>query len=591
MSASGSVWRQLVPFFNDDQRGRLFAAVFMQTGVAVDVSKDGLAQDLLDPTSWTDNKGAELCEFVRCLRKCHDDYNNNPASNPGIVNLINNWGNPQVRDFLNHYVDRTTNTIKITAVEKVLSVKGKLDKSLADCYKLTPTSTCVRSTTGFETLKVDSIVHKRLVGLKKKATLVPTPTVSTSEELISMTDRNVWRYDGDKLYRYDPSTGNKLYYDDNDQTTKDAVSTKNKCAGTFVTKDDDECKKHVYECLLDEDPSSLAKCWIVYGKGVKSKLDFYDTAKKEIGQMHPLVALRTLQRFGFRSASQYDSEARMDLQKIESVDHWKNNYLDKKFPGDAATVKGNENLLKYLELIVQYVNANPALINKHYSGSSDESVGKFPQSRYAQTLNLHQRMEPYGPAAGINDLNRLKIHQRTGLLGATILRPPFGGPGVYAPFANAGVMPFGMPIGMMLGGYRSAQAYPTNGYGKLRNLIADSTERMSHFNKSLDDESKRKIEEKLAHMQKVERELNRTAEYVREYSDLLEAFGDYSSASLNERTLEDLVSRYQRLTDKHSSEERSMLTVLTALQKLAAGQESDELSEINGSYHEIRGRA
>jgi len=128
-----------------------------------------------------------------------------------------------------------------------------------------------------------------------------------------------------------------------------------------------------------------------------------------------------------------------------------------------------------------------------------------------------------------------------------------------------------------------------SGSALVRNVIMTALKTMEHFNKSLDSESQKRIEDKINNMQKVENELNRTAEYLAEYSSLLEAFGDYTSTTLNERTLEDLVSRYNRLTQKHSNEERSMITVLTALHKLAEGQETDELSEIN-NYSDIRGR-
>ena len=590
MSASGSVWRQLLPFFNNDQRGRLFAAVFLASGQPVDVTRDSLAKELVTKSNYTNSNIDEMIDFVKCLRDFHNLYNiSSRGTFPATDNLINVAKiSREVWNILRHYVlpDGKISTANIISV---LPTGGDIDlKSLYTNGSVTGTtpgtgiSECLTiNNTGFKTLNTDSIVRKRLVGLKTKSERHHVPSRPV-EDVISLTDKNVWKYDGNQLYRYDTS-GNKVLYGDNDPATILDLTKSNKCYSTLVPeKNTGDCQKHVYECLLDDEhPDSLSQCWIVRDLSGNLAGTFYEKAKKDIGSMHPLVALRTLQRFGFRTSLKYDHEARMDLHKVESVDHWKNNYLSQKFPGESKTVENNENLLKYLDLVVQYVNANPALINKHYSGKSSESIGDWPSSVYADKLGLPKHVARYN---AVSDYNRLKIHQRTGLMGATILRPPFGGPGVFAPFSTR-VMP---TTGVLFGGARMQMSAPS-GSALVRNVIMTALKTMEHFNKSLDSESQKRIEDKINNMQKVENELNRTAEYLAEYSSLLEAFGDYTSTTLNERTLEDLVSRYNRLTQKHSNEERSMITVLTALHKLAEGQETDELSEIN-NYSDIRGR-
>jgi hypothetical protein len=580
MSASESVWRQLLPFFNNDQRGRLFAAVFLASGQPVDVTKESLAKELVTESNYENNDSSEMKTFVQCLRAFHEEYNKNKTLYPSTYKLITKgWSiAPATWSVLQHYVNYQTGEIIIKNILNVLPSGGGIN--IKDAYENFSETRCLQQNNkGFITLKTDSIVRKRLVGLKNKSERYPVASKPV-EDVISLTDKNVWKYDGSQLYRYDSATGQKLNFGDNDVATQQSLTQNNQCYSSLIPGNNVDCQKHVYECLLDENPNSLAQCWIVADASGNLKGDFYENAKKDIGSMHPLVALRTLQRFGFRTSLKYDHEARMDLHKVESVDHWKNNYLDQKFPGESNNVKNNGNLLKYLDLVVQYVNANPALINKHYSGKSTESVGDWPSSVYADKLGLKKQITR---SSAISDYNRLNIHQRTGLIGATILRPPFGGPGVFAPFSSNV-----MPVGVQFGGSHMQVSGPC-GSSLVRNSVMTALKTMEHFNKSLDSESKKKIEEKINNMQKVESELNRTAEYLTEYSSLLESFGDYTSTTLNERTLEDLVSRYNKLTQKHSNEERSMITVLTALHKLAEGQESDELSEIN-NYSDIRGR-
>jgi hypothetical protein len=468
-----------------------------------------------------------------------------------------------------------------TDIANQINCRQIYNDALENAKKEVKPKNCTHSGDGFVTLKTDNIVRKRLVGLKTKSEKYPQPI--QVEDVISFVDKNIWKYDGNKLYRYNSATDSRIDYGDEDQATLEALKVNNNCYTTNVTDDPDACKRHVYECLLDNDSKGLDKCWIVTDK---ITTDFYTKAKKDIGSMHPMVALRTLQRFGFRTTLKYDSEAQMDLNKVESVDHWKNNYLDVKFPKESDTVKKNENLLKYLDLVVQYVNSNPALINKHYSGKSSETVGKWTQSILATRLNLQPRYEPHNNNA-VNEFTRLQKHQQSGLLGltgfrgATILRPPFGNTQLLAPFSTPTHMNFQM------GG--SMQAVTSHGSALVRNSILTALKTMQQFNKELDANSKLKIEEKIANMAKVENELNRTATYLAEYSNLLEVFGDYQTNTLSEAKLESITSRYNNLLQKHNNEEKSMMTVLQALHKIADGQESDELTEVN-NYTELRGR-
>ena len=592
MSASGSVWRELLPFFNGDERGRLFANVFFNSTEPVNFTKESLAKDLITRANYTDTSGAEtdtsgaeMEEFVEQLGKFHRAYNTNLSQYPELKKLLALSRYNILTKFKKGTHDIDTDTVAKFLPDptdhKSIDLRTKyLDGVKSGSFNRTKD---LQQKTGFTTLYSERIVHKRLVGLKKKSENYPV--YHPVEDVISVADKNIWKYEGDRLYRVEPGTNKKIFFGDNDELTRASFNNIDNCRGTFVTNKQTDCDKHVYECLFDEEnPDSLKNCWIATGdNGITN--DFYNKAKKDISSMHPLVALRTLQRFGFRTSLKYDTDAHMDLNKVESVDHWKHNYLNKKFPNEADTVKNNENLLKYLDLVVQYVNANPALLNKHFNGNTLESAGKSLQSSYAKALNLQENVPKSG---AINEMFRFNGYLAN-RMPPTILRSPYGGSTVALSAVPRGFNSLGglpMAFGQQYGGANVPQL---QGAALVQNVIAIALNTMKHFNKSLDSESHKRLMDKINNMQKVERELNHTIEYLSEYSTLLELFGDYTGTTLNERTVEELVSRYNRLMQKHSTEEQSMMTVLTALHKLSAGQETDAFSEV-GTYSEIRGR-
>src|SRR5205823_1316578 len=138
-------------------------------------------------------------------------------------------------------------------------------------------------------------------------------------------------------------------------------------------KDKGECVDYIFECILDEDPSSFAKCLQKF-----KRQGFFKVAKADISNLHPVLALRILQKFGFHKHQIYDDQAGAQIWKVEDVDHWIEHYLAKKFPSAEIQkmIKDNDNyyLLSYIDLISQYVNANPGILNKGYGGVSAEGV-------------------------------------------------------------------------------------------------------------------------------------------------------------------------------------------------------------------------
>jgi len=446
-------------------------------------------------------------------------------------------------------------------------------------------------------IKVDKLIRKRLMSLKTAKQVSP---VTENEEVFNFTDRNIWYRDANGVF-VKKVDGQTVKYGDQDQTTADTLKADFKCYSTLVkAKDTQQCRKYVYNCLVEGDSDGLKKC-MTFLKD--SPADFFDVAKQEIGQMHPMVALKTLQKFGFRVHTEYDGESGMSLKKIERVNHWLKNFMTEKFKEKDVqdAIKSNDRLLAYLDLIAQYVNSNPGLLNPGFGGKTEEMVGKYTPSGYINKLGIKMRKEPSREFSGLVDIGRLRSHLRTSMYGATSGRPQQGLFGLQqSPMRSPyGGTSFGMmmPMAMQAGGhYPSAmdlvtkrlngKEYACTGSQLLRSVAASLVDNMKKYGKQLDEGEKTKIIQKINNLAKSEDELITTLRYIEEYTMLMEYFKDYKAKTLSLSSLESLVKHHSNLLTRHNKEEGSVATILQALQKVVACKDGD--AEEEEDYEELQ---
>src|SRR5439155_5760813 len=102
-------------------------------------------------------------------------------------------------------------------------------------------------------------------------------------------------------------------------------------------------------------------------------------------------------------------------------------------------IKDNDNnqLLAYVDLISQYVNANPGILNKGYGGVSEEGVGLFKVSDFAKRLKLEPRREPRRQDALRYNINRFRKHIQV----TKTTKNPF-----FSQMGNRVVTPFGRDL-------------------------------------------------------------------------------------------------------------------------------------------------
>jgi hypothetical protein len=440
-------------------------------------------------------------------------------------------------------------------------------------------------------LFIDELVRTRLYAIKKFGQVDTSALASSAEDrdYISLIDVNVWNYDANTGVMYKKVDGKRIEYGAETQADKDALTSNFHCYSTLVNAKGEECEKYINDCLINNDSGSLKECLKFASASNKG---FYDIAKKEINNMHPLIALRTLQKYGFRHITKYDDDARMNLKKVECVAHWLQKYMAKKFPDEAdqRAISNNPLLLDYLELIVQYVNANPALLNKNYNGKTEESEGRSRPPVFAKKFGIRPRFEPY--SSGSYDMSMFQKHSKNSMYATTALKSPFqlsAGTGLIRTAFGHSINPAGVGVGLIgvqAGGAYNATTYTAKtgnkyimGAEAINGMINVLIKQLEDHGKTLASGDKEKITKKLENMKDVENELVKYMEYIGEYNSMLDVLGDYNSQTLSLSSLRELTAQHGKLQGKHVKEEGSMLAIMQAIQNLIAGKDSDLVSE------------
>lgn len=434
-------------------------------------------------------------------------------------------------------------------------------------------------------LDVDQLVRHRMFQITNAPIISGEPDCAEGEGSFEMVD--MLSHGAEGIITRDLATkrlmrkgkdGKFVPIGEEDEETKNTLRAAHKCYNTGFQGDDKDCKNFMFECLLSQDTGALQACLARWASdSAKTGKSPFEIKVEDIKNLHPVLALRILQQFGFRKYRVHDETAGGQLYKVESVKHWLANYMKKQFSDEAIQKmfhdgKTNE-ILKYLDLVSQFVNANPAILNKDYSGSSNEAVGKQPVSEFARKLDLKAYIPVPARSSVAYDFNRLR-----GFLATKPMRSPFqvGLQGVTFPFGST--MTPGAGVGLLQGGGSKCdyvikaftQASGIAGSQLIKHYVESLIIDLKKKGKTLADTDAKKIQEHLAKLTEAETYLLRNLCYLDEYNRLLSVLGDYSSktVTLNEVTACKFAERYNLLDGKYHNTENLLMEVIAKIQSM-----------------------
>lgn len=642
-------------FYGNDERGRLFSRIFTQnftvfdssldfntlsTSPAFNRAKEIVFSEFYENKKYSDgsdiNDNAihfEFLNFIVSTANFHKELNaeaDASGSKKGALKLAIDKAtaeSPAIATFFSAFVDPATYSVKTAEFAKIMpfinaggeisilkndntiikEVAGHIlwyatswgdNKSLQTFYSTLATAGFVRPVnTGISfslnpfskkifTVKVDKLFRKRLLALKSGERPLPGAVTEfkktakgTEETYVDMINGSIWQRDekGD-LYTFEAGTTNKIYEKNYELTLGYDCATTN-FAGA-------ECKSYLMDCLLSGDNEGIAQC-VAHWK------DDANWAVADVNAMHPKIAVRTLQRFGFRTRRVVLPDGQQ-VKLVESVDSWKKNYLETKFK-DNKEVKDifqsatNKKIAEYLQLVVDHVNKNPAILNPGYKPYSAPTKDEMSKSKLLQKLQV------------VEDL-RSKIKQNTLSynvfidLSSNLDTPPFI---LESSLFNLGGLNVQYGGNSNFGSYISNKIVAQKGGHKktsdvLAGLYSDFKSSLAFYKKTIDPASDKVMTDKITALKALETENIELIKLINEYKSLVQTYGTKNAVaetiSVNDKaSLETLITGLKDKLEKEKSESLNITRVLEGILNLGLGvnahgfERVGEVSEITSA--------
>lgn len=324
-------------------------------------------------------------------------------------------------------------------------------------------------------------------------------TTSKEERVSSMLDDKKRDELEEQIY-YRQNPGGKIY---NSSTTPNKLEDFHKfaegelCTNVIKDADPDECRQYLLKCLIGK---GIPKC-----KQFLINSTFWGKTREEIRNMNPELALETLKAFGFKKKKEYDDVAKRFLYKVIQVELWLQN-MRKETPvtdlsdPEYKNIVDNNNLKKYLNMVVIKVNANPTILNPEYLGASAEQMPGIPT--YRPYNNRFRNM-------GIPlTYKRMNSFQLDGIRAA--LEPRF-------------IIRTGMPFRMRGGGDVVEEKAKMGKYAHalLYQQYVSLLHALRRHGKTISNADSETISKLLTQLQRTEEKLSNAISYIEKYSNLV----------------------------------------------------------------------
>jgi len=331
-----------------------------------------------------------------------------------------------------------------------------------------------------------------------------------------------------------------------------------------------ECRDAIEQCLINGD---VSQCF----EKIKNA-----NAVGKIEKLHPVNAMQFLELFGFQVGNQNG--------KVMNVTTWLNKFAKNKLTANQIKHLRDNNILDFFKHLVAYVNY-------HNIGNTIQNVGKN-----------------YAPAGannvGSDDLDKLKLKKyvkpdtNNSAYDATILSRNMPFNALYTSNQFGSYKNFGTVFGMVGGGennFRDGSIMPfTNGSigsitqeGGNRYVIRAPAQGLNRFNgaklveniingqiaslraknKSLDNDSKRKITDWISKLKTYEEKLLKYIQILQKANQVY--LNDNNRESVNIDKLENIVANYKHLQQKHLNIYQVITDIYAQIAKLNASDNNN----------------
>jgi len=415
-------------------------------------------------------------------------------------------------------------------------------------------------------LNCDKLIRDELSRTKEKTAAMVNDPFERNSNIVD----NSWVKRNDGTYEKHLSDGSVVVYKENTSDYDNILSIANQCFSSTATYNQENCCDWMRAVLKGNAEELL--------KFLKNNPFNWIHAPKEINKAHPVLVLKVLQAFGFQQEKVYDINSVGNsgkIWKIQKVNTWKNKYLNQKFkPELVEVVMNNADLRVYLDLLVDYVNQNPSLINEHLVNKVSSTKTKVPDV-----------LEKRGVIPCENPSRRTKYSTDWNTLSKNINN-------IYGDFYKGLNFKSQLPFGM-------TNLFPTTqtwGYG---NVYRGSTlyggnpevfvdvkptapqfthqvsveimkllDKLGGINKSLSKQEISNIRNKLENFSNLETQLYNQLGMINTYAQLANYLNTDDEEVIDMQHVVNYVNKYQPLLDKLENTKTGLEGVLTVLKEM-----------------------
>ena len=400
--------------------------------------------------------------------------------------------------------------------------------------------------------------------------------------------RDLWKRDANnnnKLYleTNGQSGGAKLYLgDDVDEIDKVLDNSADTCMTTRYNGEN--CADYLQNCILGNSGKENLKECVTF---LRDKENFRDILKGDlINKLHPDMAIQTLKTLGFKAKLVADDPFALDkkIKKVQSVQEWINTGLKNSTLSRAEEdeIKSNDVLLTYLRYLTEFVNANPELLNKDYTGPTVEKEGVTILPDYSKNLGMRLRSDTDSQIGLIRTGSMLQLGNKL----RSMQRGNIDFNRLGTPLSVRGAFPVSIPITLSGGGkvkvmYAKRQHggddlkywSAAHGHLLLEDMFKELIALLATHNKKLSPDTKNKIENNLKQFGELEGKILNSLEYIRITTDILDGLKgvEVTDNLFNESHLRRFVAKYKHFVDKYENAEITMLSIYKTLAEIESG--------------------
>lgn len=319
----------------------------------------------------------------------------------------------------------------------------------------------------------------------------------------------------------------------------------------FAT-DASNCIGFLHDCILNTDNSTLPECIKHFENLTGSQ---FDIIRQKIAEMHPSIAIKILKTFGFKKDEVYSKDLGRTIYQVQEVHDWLNRLNDNDI---AKNARSRTNLLRYLNLLVQYINRNVGILNKGLDPNSRKLVNT-PVSYYAAGFGIKPRYEPMDPEAHAEWIRRRTIVHNKNNNGPVIT--PFG-------------VPYMQMTGMQLGGFYGTPSVthtiigysnPNTGSAFIKKQLEITINELSKRGKRIDPDVIAQINKDIKSMEDYQNQVLVMIKLIDEYKKMLDVNQDYKLDFITAENLRRLQNKENKIANNIATISKRVMDCVSKL--------------------------